>query len=42
MFLEDELSDFFFLKYGTGVGESGCQSELLKESSLSGDRTFNN
>lgn len=39
MFLEEELSDFFFLKYGTGVGGSlVVQSELFKkESSLSGE-----
>ena len=39
MFLDDEFSDFFFLKYGTGVGGSlVIQSELFKkESSLSGE-----
>ncbi|WP_308009537.1 ROK family transcriptional regulator [uncultured Fusobacterium sp.] len=39
MFLDEELSDFFFLKYGTGIGGSlVIQSELFKkESSLSGE-----
>lgn len=39
MFLDDEFFDFFFLKYGTGVGGSlVIQSELFKkESSLSGE-----